>query len=93
MVNSLYLASAIIFGVAGVVVFLLAVIPSSMLRRASGGHRRLAGLVTLLVFVAQAEHAVGGWPMAVAVFETAGIVLACIGALILFLAKSPAPSA
>lgn len=89
MVNSMSAVSAVIFGIAGLIVFLLAINPKSALRRASGGHRRFAGLVILLMFVAQAEHAIVGWPVFPAVCETIGIVLACISALILFLAKAP----
>ncbi|MBN1423814.1 hypothetical protein JXA88_04590 [Candidatus Fermentibacteria bacterium] len=91
MAASMTTVSAVIFGVAGIIVFLLAVNPGSTLRRASTGHRRFAGLVILLMFVAQAEHALVGWPVFAAVFETVGIVLAFIAALFLFLAKN-APS-
>lgn len=93
MAASMTTISAVIFGIAGIIVFLLAVCPGSALRRASSGHRRFAGLVILLMFVAQAEHALVGWPVFAAILETVGIVLACVSALILFLAKSaPASS-
>ncbi len=91
MAGSLFTASAVIFGIAGIIVFLLALNPTSALRRASSGQRRFAGLVILLLFVAQAEHAIVGWPLFPAVLETLGIVLACIAALVLFLAKTAVP--
>lgn len=93
MTTSVFAISAVIFGIAGIVIFLLAISPGSMLRRASSGQRRFAGLVILLMFVAQAEHAVVGWPVFTAVLETVGIILACIAALVLFLAKNPAAPA
>ncbi|MCU0612318.1 MAG: hypothetical protein MUE60_11085 [Candidatus Eisenbacteria bacterium] len=94
--TAVHTLAALIFGVAGVVVFATSIYPRSFLRTVHARHRLLPGLAVLLIFMSQAERSVSVYrtvPMWAIVVEFVGLALGGLAAIVLILAKGPAPEA